>query len=174
MTQAVPPAPPTPAAAPRAPVRPPVSITDFITDGSLAAACEELTRLTGIDVALRDAEGRKIVRREGATPWGIGGAAPPLSDRFEAIPLVVEDRAIGSLVLGPSPDDDPRRAHLRSALSHIAKTASDFCRQDLDLRHRVKEVQALYRLSSLLVRASKSDTVLDIALESALDALELD
>jgi sigma-B regulation protein RsbU (phosphoserine phosphatase) len=42
------------------------------------------------------------------------------------------------------------------------------------LRHRVKEVQALYRLSSMLVRASKADAVLDIALESALDALELD
>lgn len=156
--------------------RPALSITDFITDGSLAGACDELTKLTGLVVSLRDPSGRRIVKQGGPSVWGYDDTAAPVCPQSVVIPLIVEDRQIGSLVLGPGEPvlgRDARRS-LHEALSYIARTASDFCRQDMDLRHRVKEVQALYRLSSMLVRASKSDAVLDIALESALDALELD
>jgi phosphoserine phosphatase RsbU/P len=157
-------------AAPRA-----LSITDFITDASLAAACEHLSVLTGVDVSLRDPAGRKIVRREPPPAWQYDDSAPAIGPDNITIPVMVEERLIGSLVLGPAAaGEEAARAQLHEALTCIAKTASDFCRQDLDLRHRVKEVQALYRLSSLLVRATRADAVLDIALESALDALELD
>lgn len=153
-----------------------LSITDFITDGSLAGACDELARLTGVQVSLRDAAGRRVIKQVGPSVWGFDDSAPPVCPDSISIPLVVEGQQIGALVLGPG---EPvlgvdARARLQEALSYVAKTAADFCQQDLDLRHRVKEVQALYRLSSMLVRASKSDAVLDIALESALDALELD
>jgi len=153
-----------------------LSITDFITDGSLAGACEELTRLTGVQVSLRDASGRRVIKQVGPSVWGYDDSARPVCPDSISIPLVVEGQQIGALVLGPGEPalGGDARASLQEALSYVAKTAADFCRQDLDLRHRVKEVQALYRLSSMLVRASKSDAVLDIALESALDALELD
>ncbi|MBX3376324.1 MAG: SpoIIE family protein phosphatase [Phycisphaeraceae bacterium] len=179
------PAVPSPAAsaAPKAPTAagtgaaPALSIADFITDASLPAACDHLTKLTGVEVSLRDPEGRKIVRREPPPAWEFDLSAPPVGPESVSIPLLVDGRAIGSIVLGPGTPRVPEkegRARLIEALAQIAKTAAEFCRQDVDLRHRVKEVQALYRLSSMLVRATKAEAVLDIALESALDALELD
>lgn len=163
--------------APAAPSTRGLSIADFITDASLPAACEHLTKLLGVEVSLRDPEGRKIVRRAPPPAWEFEQGAAPIGPECVSIPLLVEGRAIGSIVLGPGSPRVPEtesRARLLEALTHIAMTASEFCRQDVDLRHRVKEVQALYRLSSMLVRATKAEAVLDIALESALDALELD
>lgn len=154
-----------------------ISILDFITDGSLAGLCDELTRLSGISVSLRDREGRRIVRAPGPRPWRVEeaerGAEPEAG--ATAVPLIVDDQAIGSLVMAPGAGEDGARvAHLHGTLRLLASTAAELCRQQLDLRHRVKELQALYRLSSLLTRATKMEAVLDIALESALDVLELD
>jgi len=39
----------------------PTSIEEFLTDGSLAGLCAELSRLTGVSVELRDAHGRLII-----------------------------------------------------------------------------------------------------------------
>jgi sigma-B regulation protein RsbU (phosphoserine phosphatase) len=190
----VPAAPPAPAAGVDARAQTGLSITDFITDGSLAALCDELTRLTGVECTLRDAGGRRIVRTERPPFWAYGepGAGDaggvPVTCPDELItpagevliPLCIEQRAIGSLVLAPGiprlgdGGADEARDSLQHALSLLASTAADFCRNQVDLRHRVKEVQALYRLSSLLTRATNLDRVLEIALESALDVLELD
>jgi K+-sensing histidine kinase KdpD len=93
------------------------------------------------------------------------------------IPLRIEGHAIGALTLAPGrprlSTGDPRDT-LSEALALLAGTAADLCQHQLDLEHRVKEVQALYRLSSMLARATNLDRVLEIALESALDVLELD
>jgi phosphoserine phosphatase RsbU/P len=159
--------------------RQPLSITDFITDGSLAALCDELTRLTGVGVSLQDHAGRRIVLGEKAGRWryddqqqASAGVAGQVS-----IPLSVEDQVIGALVLAPGEPMLPgrsARALLEETLALLAASANEFCRHEIDLRHRVKEVQALYRLSSMLARATRFEAVLDIALESALDVLELD
>lgn len=170
---------------PAAVPRPELSITDFITDGSLAGLCDELSTMTGLPVSLRDAKGRRIVRTAAAPFWMVqelqAGPSPsangaPGQGHEVVVPLLVEGRLLGSLVLGPGgPEQDPQiRQGLERSVALLAATAAELCRQQLDLRHRVKEVQALYRLSSLLVRATKFDAVLDIALESALDVLELD
>jgi phosphoserine phosphatase RsbU/P len=159
--------------------RHPLSITDFITDGSLAALCDELTRLAGVQVSLRDHAGRRIVLGSTAGRWRYDDSDPdpPPGDGHVSIPLSVEEHVIGAIVLAPG---DPRlpeagaRELLEGALSLLAASANEFCRHEIDLRHRVKEVQALYRLSSMLARATRFEAVLDIALESALDVLELD
>lgn len=167
------------ASAPRiaAPARA-LSITDFITDGSLAGLCDELAHLLDIPVGLLDLDGRRIVRTATAPFWAHedrpdGGLHRPGELVF---PLVIEEQTIGSLILGPAPATTPPdiREGLGRVVGLLARAAAELCRQQLDLRHRVKEVQALYRLSSMLVRATRFDTVLDIALESALDVLELD
>lgn len=167
----------------------PLSITDFITDGSLAALCDELTRLTGVHVSLRDHAGRRIIMDQQTGRWQFETAAPASDHRGNPtgngqtdgdsviVPLSVEQQTIGAIVLAPG---DPRlpaqgaRTGLERALELLAASANEFCRHEIDLRHRVKEVQALYRLSSMLARATRFEAVLDIALESALDVLELD
>lgn len=167
------PAPPT--AAPPTPAGPaPVSIVDFMTDGSLVGLCDELTRLSGISVSLRDRQGRRISRSDGPTPWSVEEAAPPGPDE-EVLPLVIDGATIGTLVIGECHGADPfRRQHVRGTVRLLALTAAELCNQQLDLKHRLKELQALFRLSSLLARATKMESVLEIALESALDVLELD
>ncbi|HYE62617.1 MAG TPA: GAF domain-containing SpoIIE family protein phosphatase [Phycisphaerales bacterium] len=157
----------------------PTTITDFLTDGSLAALCAELSRLTGVPVELRDPVGRLIVGggEPGPGNWKVidTGEAPP-QESATCIPLSLGGRAIGWLMLGdgqPALATDARE-RLEHALSLLARTTTELCQHEVELRHRVKEVAALTRMSSLLVRAAGPDNVLGVALESALDVLELD
>ncbi len=157
----------------------PLSITDFLTDGSLPATCDALSRLTGVDVALLDPEGRRIVPDTGPVPWVVRGAAEAPPAGSASVPLDVDGRTIGAIVIAPreargAADGPALREALERAVRLLAATAAGFCRQDLELRHRVKEVRALSRLSSLLARATDVRAVMSIALESALDLLALD
>jgi sigma-B regulation protein RsbU (phosphoserine phosphatase) len=167
-------APAVPVAAERTPTAP-TSIADFLTDGSLAALCAELSRLTGVPVELRDAHGRLIV------PGASGGGWRIVEDGLSAtdgasIPLMLGGTRIGALVVRegePVLGDDAREV-LETALGLLARTATELCQHEIELRHRVKEVAALTRMSSLLVRAAGPEKVLDVALSSAMDVLELD
>ncbi len=156
----------------------PVTITEFLTDGSLAALCAELSRLTGVAVELRDPVGRLIVSGAVGEPaWKVvdTGASPP-QETATSIPLAVGGRAIGWLMVGegePSLGENARE-RLESALGLLARTTTELVQHEVELRHRVKEVAALTRMSSMLVRAAGPDHVLQVALESALDVLELD
>jgi phosphoserine phosphatase RsbU/P len=160
------------------PRRASLSITDFITDGSLAGMCDELSRLTGVRVRLLDPQHRQIIGADNPAHWTFSAAMPePPGPEDVVVPLRIDAQVIGAVVLGPgnpglAPSD--ARKLLEEASRLLAATASEFCRHELDLRHRVREVQALTRLSSHLTRASKLEAVLDIALELALDVLELD
>lgn len=150
----------------------PRSIVEFLTDGSLPKLCAELSVLTGVRVELRDPEGRAILPGE-SRPWEIRDAFPAPGLSF---PLRAGETEIGSIVLVGDISAAPARIRqtLERALRLLASAASELCENQGELRHRVKEVGALYRLSSLLVRAASLERVLEVALESALDVLELD
>jgi len=159
-----------------------ITITDFLTDGSLAALCEELSLLTGVPVQLRDTRGSLVTRRErraqGEPAWQVSDPAstPGLGAGSRSIPLVVAGNPLGSFCIGagaPKLSTDSRD-RLESALQWLARTTTELCHHDLELRHRTKELTALSRMSSLLVRAAGPDRVLEVALESALDVLNLD
>jgi sigma-B regulation protein RsbU (phosphoserine phosphatase) len=156
------------------------SITDFLTDGSLAALCAELSRLTGVPVELRDSQDRAIVRREsdsGSPTWE--AVAPSAIEGQRSIPLILAEdptHPIGSIVMGsgvPSLSNDAR-ARLESALTLLAGAAGELCQHEVELRNRMKELAALSRMSSLLVRAAGPERVLEVALDSALEVLGLD
>ena len=158
----------------------PVSITDFLTDGSLAALCAELTELTGVTVELRDASGRRVVRAQkpdGSPTWSLCDATPASGEL--SIPLTLSEQPgspIGTFVVGgqePELADDARR-RLETVLRLLAGTAGELCQHEAELRTRMKELAALSRMSSLLVRAAGPERVLEVALESALEVLELD
>jgi hypothetical protein len=158
----------------------PTSIADFLTDGSLPALCAELTRLIGVNVELRDAQGWLIVigtGQPGPGNWRVvndGKGIPPGGEG--AVPIRLGALTLGWIILGdgaPALAQDPRD-RLESALSLLARTAAELCQHEVELRHRIKEVAALTRMSSLLVRAAGPSRVLEVALDSALDVLELD
>lgn len=46
-----------------------VSVRDFLTDGSLIAACDELSRTTGVPIWIRDRDGSAIVPGEEGSLW---------------------------------------------------------------------------------------------------------
>jgi sigma-B regulation protein RsbU (phosphoserine phosphatase) len=152
------------------------SIVDFLTDGSLAALCAELTRLTGVRVDLRDNHGHVILPREGGG-WELRDAAdipgpPPVA----SFPLILGQVRIGALTLA---DGEPRlapdaRRRLEQALAQLARATSEIVQYESELRHRVREIAALSSMSSLLVRAAGPEQVLRVALDSALDVLGLD
>ncbi len=163
-----------------------LSIHEFLTDGSLSRLCTELGELTGLEVELRDERERLIVP---VTPAPADGHAWRVLDEAESgpippdadlLPMRIEDQTIATLVLraGP-PEGAPReaeqiRARVRSVLELLGLTGTELCRDVLELRHRVKELGVLYRLSAMLAARTPMDSMLDAALEAAISALGLD
>lgn len=156
------------------------SIRDFLTDGSLAALCANLTDLLGVRVELRDEREQLIVfeERDDRRPWRIDESAPFPPAEARRVPLSAGEDVIGSLVVYPGTPSARRgslsRENLEAVIEHLAHTASELCAEELTLWHRVKEVEMMYRLSALLVRIGGSERVLAEALASALDVMELD
>lgn len=162
----------------------PTSITDFLTDGSLAALCEAISALSGVDVELHDPDGRVIVSAVGETRWALradaeGGAhvaaaaidAPPLA----AFPLTLATGPIGSLVVPARADaspDDVRRVGTLVGL--VASIVSDLCDRERLLRLRVEELEVLSRLSTLLAAADDPDALLRVAIRAAVETLDAD
>ncbi len=144
------------------------SIIEFLSDGSLAALAEELSTMLGARIELRDERDRLIVYDHEHQTWQMVPDAPmpPPDARHEAI--VVSERAIGSLVVHDGDEDTHR------IVAWLAQVASEFCQVELGLRHRVREMELMYRLSALLIRAADPDLVLETALELVLDILGLD
>ncbi|MBL8876156.1 MAG: SpoIIE family protein phosphatase [Phycisphaerae bacterium] len=166
----------TKASSPEAAARSGLSISDFLSDGSLVRLCDELTRLAGVRVELLDSRGRAI--RMSERGWFVEQSEPaPPGEGAACVPLVVEGRSIGSFAVSPfasDKSDDESRASLNRVVTLLGATTSELCERELDLRHRVKEASALYKLSTMLPRATSVDRVLQVALELALDVLELD
>ena len=157
-----------------------ISIADFLTDGSLAALCTELSRLTGLEVELHDPLGRAIRRVEtpGGPTWAIDAHVSPLAgEACTVVPLELGASVrLGALVIGPGL---PRlsvdaRARVDNLLRLLASTTTELCYHELELRHRIKEVSALARMSGLLTRAASPQKVLEVAIDLALDVLGLD
>ena len=164
---------------PAVPARPGLSITDFLTDGSLAALCRQLTELSGVEVQLRDPAGRLIASPDGLGRWQVqidGIDLASLPEGSISFPVAVEGEAIGHLILSPGKPKlvkEPRK-NLERVVSLLALTSAELCEHELELRHRIKELSALFKLSSLLAKAQDLSRVLDVALDSALDVLGLD
>jgi sigma-B regulation protein RsbU (phosphoserine phosphatase) len=156
----------------------PTNITEFLTDGSLAGLCAQLSTLTGVGVELRSAEGARIAWNPGGG-WRVEAAEPVPADAT-VVPLVVDGRTIGTLVVSSGeprlPEGRPglARAALERTVALLGGTAAELCRNELSLRHRIVEVSALLRMNALLSRAASVDRVLEVAMDSALDVLGLD
>ena len=164
-------------------IDPELSITDFLTDGSLASLCAEITALTGVQVQLRDTKGNVIVKREsrldGETAWKSVplAQAPSVGKHSSEIPLIVSGITIGSFMVGegaPSLASSDARQRLERAIVLLAGASAELCTHDLEVKHRVKALAALTRMSSLLVGSTAPDRVLEVALDSALEVLGLD
>lgn len=166
---------------------PALSITDFITDGSLIRLCEVASRLLDRPVDLLDASGRAVVlgpdgawrtaepahthalAHAGASPGVAPGAAGFSS------PIVVGSQVVGRIASSPGDDTGgERRAVAERFLDLLASTVSEVCQRELDQRERAEELNALYRVSSLLVGAHSVGSILSAGLRSAVEALDAD
>lgn len=152
------------------------SIREFLTDGSLARLCEELSSLLGVGVQLRDETGSLIVPGDGEAAWRVLEEPAPIPEGSEQVEIRLGNSRIGVIVMLPGEPQlrSDARAQAAQALTHVAAAVSELCNDDEELRHRVREISALYRLSGLLVQARGVEQILQVALESALDALGLD
>ncbi len=185
------------------------SIRDFLTDGSVPALCDELARLTGIPIWLRDRDGQVIAPPALRADHGAASATDPgsrwtivdeatgarrafdlVGRSFNAgIPLFaatlrISTGALGefvsALTLEPSSEPGARTpseaeaASLRKALVLLASSVSEVCEAQSAVWHRLHELEALYRLSSVLAQAGDVDELLATALDLAIDALHAD
>jgi len=163
-------------------VRAHTSITEFITDGSLARLCASVERLVGTPVALRDRVGRLIA----ASTGGAEGVADALlgedaaSERGDfggfSAPIRIRGEAIGSLTLStPGPDVDAGgREEAERFLSLLASIVSELCEREVELSEQIERLDALQTISSTLVSAGGVQNAIDTGLKTAIDLLGAD
>lgn len=162
------------------PARPGGSITDYITDGSIVRLCAAIDAVSHARVVLLDPGGvsiRPATEPDAAEPWAAEPAPGDIDPGAIRAPIVLEGASIGEFVLVPEPslDSPDTRRHLRSLADQLAALASEFCHEASEMRSRIRELEALFRLSSLLAEESDSmDRLLSIALRLALGVLGLD
>jgi serine phosphatase RsbU (regulator of sigma subunit) len=192
---------------------------DFLTDGSVAALCDELGRLSAVPVYLRDSGGEAIIPvwseeeghlsgtapSDGPLAAGLGGGGHPWSfvpeaaarrRAFElvgvaddgshecyAVPLRISTGVLGAIVaclprrIMSARADSPEAGRLlsvRRALLLLASSVCDVCEAQVALKRRVRELDALYRLSSLLTADGDADELLAVALDLAVQVLRVD
>lgn len=152
-------------------------MTDFLTDGSLAGLCAELSSLTGVAIDLLDFDGRRIVRGEAdGKPWMVVDKPFQVPEGSASCPLRVGAHRVGSLLIAPGTPllGKQPRLSLERVVNLLASAAAELCEHELEVREKVRELSALFRLTSLLAQASGMQRVLEVALDAALDALGLD
>lgn len=152
-------------------------VTDFMTDGSLASLVSELTRLTGVPVELRDSRGRLIKPAHGGgISWQAfddGQGCDPSASYF---PLLLGTNRIGSLVIrsGEPLLTTDARAGLHRVVELLSRASAELIGFESELKDRVRELSALHKLNAMLSRADSVDRIMSMALDSALDVLQLD
>ncbi|MEM1330408.1 MAG: GAF domain-containing SpoIIE family protein phosphatase [Planctomycetota bacterium] len=154
------------------------TLEDFLTDGSLARMCAEMSSFAGVAIELRDQEDRLVMPAHGTRPWRIDAEAPAVDPAAERVALRIGDDTIGSIVLGASGEELPTgertRDRVRRTLELLATAAGEICTLVVQSDHRIRELDALYRLTSVLVRAQSLEQVLAAALDGAMETLGLD
>ncbi len=170
----------------------PLSITDFLTDGNVAALCDALSALTTARISVRDPQGRRIVRCPGQTPpWRVAeqeagdeSIARAIAIAFRddkqiqvanhlVFPLFVGEHPVGALVID-APASPPIGKPLHDSIALLVSTISEVLESQDELRHRHSELRLLYRLSSLLVASRDLTTILEVTLRSAIDIFRMD
>lgn len=180
-------------------------IRDFLTDGSVSALCDELARLTGAPVWLRDQSGEAVIpvwsdQPDAATghghPWSMVGEPVARARAFGLVnkkddgsfetyglPMRISTGILGAVVAcvprsmmsAPAGTGEAMRLQsIRRSLLLLASILCDVCESQVALRRRVVELDALYRLSSLLTAAGDADDLLQIALGLAIEAIGVD
>ncbi|MEO1534541.1 MAG: GAF domain-containing SpoIIE family protein phosphatase [Planctomycetota bacterium] len=145
-----------------------LSITSFMTDGSLPRLCEQLSLLAGAAVTLHDAAGSRVDASAGEPPWVVTATDPSDADAV-VVPIEAGDQSIGSFRL-----DASASGNLIDAVELLSLAVGEVCDNMLERSQRVDEMRVLHRLTSLLARASDTEQVLAMALDSALEVLDLD
>lgn len=189
-----------------------LTIRDFLTDGSIAGLCEELSRVTGAAIWLLDASGVAIIadptavlarKHAGADDDPKSGPRPPWAEVPESYareralsaasaqdpswysepihsPIETSTGELGSIVASfPVRAAVPmnlaqHNQDVKRALDLLASSVVDVCEAQLNLRRRIRELEALYRLSSFIADADKEHQVLRVTLDLAMEVLGYD
>lgn len=170
----------------------PLSITDFLTDGSVAALCDALSALTTARISVRDPDGRRIIRcPDQSPPWKLEPQVPGdeaiarvIAIAFrddkqvqagsqQVFPLFVGEHPVGAIVID-APAATPIGKPLHDSIRLLVSTISEVLESQDELRHRHSELRLLYRLSSLLVASRDLTTILEVTLRSAIDIFRMD
>ena len=163
------------------------SIEAFLTDGSMIRLCDAIGAVASVSIYLLDADGSWLVASGGASdgseshddPWQRGPVPANVDGSAVRSPINLGGAMLGEFVLIGSADEEPigneRADRLQDLVGLLALITEEFCLEADAMSMRIRELGALFRLNSLLVKASDSlDKLLSSALKLALGALSLD
>jgi len=155
-------------------VRASLSITDFMTDGSLTRLAKHLSETSGVLVTLHQPDGR-VLRALDTEPYWRAEDPAGLPTPKSRVQLRAGEHDLGEFRIASHGHMSPRAiAETRVTLELVAAAAEEVCQNELELRTRVREMEVLHRLSAMLADASDVDAMLQIALDSAIDTLAMD
>lgn len=146
----------------------PESITEFLTDGSLAQLCATLEGLIGAPVALRDRIGRVIATSDAGLHLGRGVDFGGFS-----APIRVGERSIGALTLDADVAGD-RVEETERFLTLLASIVSELCEREVELSEQLDRLEALQTVTSTLVSAGGVQESIDVGLRTAIELLGAD
>lgn len=153
------------------------SITRFLTDGSIVRLCAAVSEITGARIRLLDRDGSWIIpAAEGdADPWLTITPTPVDQAPCHRAPIILEGREIGVFTLHADDPDPITRDHLVDVTNIMATLSAEFCHEAAEMRSRIRDLEAIFHLSTLLAETADSvDRLLETALSLALGVLELD
>ncbi len=146
----------------------PESITEFLTDGSLAQLCTTLEGLIGAPVALRDRIGQVIASSDSGVSLDRGGDFGGFS-----APIRVDEHTIGALTLGADLAND-KREETQRFLTLLASIVSELCDREVQLSEQIGRLKALQTIASTLVGAGGVQESIDVGLRTAIELLGAD
>jgi sigma-B regulation protein RsbU (phosphoserine phosphatase) len=159
-----------------------LSIASFLTDGAVIRLCDTVGALAGVQIVLLDRDGTWLTldaeSEESEEPWTRRPAPDAAVESVIRAQITLDSESLGEFVAlvpgGRTPPGD-RTDLLVDLTQLLARIAREFCEEADAMRNRIRELGALFRLNSLLVRASDSeDRLLHVAVELALGVLDLD
>jgi phosphoserine phosphatase RsbU/P len=153
----------------------PSSITQFLTDGSLATLCNAATVLLGSGVQLIDEQGQHvIVSRDGDTQSLSVEHENPVETFVCSAPIEVRRHRIGALAIGDGPSWRDHPEVTRRWLGSLASIIGEFCENRVSLSGFVEEIDVLDTLTRHLVTGKGLEAILDDGLRSAVRLMDAD
>ncbi|MFG0258576.1 MAG: PP2C family protein-serine/threonine phosphatase [Phycisphaerales bacterium JB043] len=151
------------------------SITQFLTDGSLASLCDAASVLLGSSVQLIDEQGNHLLisRVDTDNSLSITQEAPGVRIAFDA-PILVRRKSIGAIAIEEGAAWNSHPDEVRHWLGTLASIIGELCEYRISMDDFERELDILDSLTRHLITGRGLDAILRDGLRAAIELVGAD